>query len=167
MFTSIPDVNTMNDTMKSNWNAVVQPHDTVYFLGDFAFADQEKVRELLEELNGNIYLCRGNHDKPLNNFHKYFVDVFDLRTIKVADPDGKDSKYQHIALCHYPLHSWDKQFHNSWHLHGHCHGKVPFDPKLKRLDVGVDAHNFTPISYEQVKTIFKTGVLKHPIIELE
>jgi calcineurin-like phosphoesterase family protein len=145
-------VEEMNETMISNWNSKVGHQDTVYFLGDFAFADQTKVKWLLETLNGNIHLCRGNHDKPLNNFHSYFTSVFDLKTIKIQD-QTIEGGIRPIVMCHYPLLSWDRQRYQSIHLYGHCHGSIKFDPKIRRLDVGVDVHNFAPISFEEVLAI--------------
>ena len=50
-----------------NWNSVVTPDDTVFHLGDFCFGNGYKWYEILGQLNGHIYLIRGNHDdKNLN-----------------------------------------------------------------------------------------------------
>lgn len=56
----------MNHIMIQRWNEVVKPGDVVYHLGDFAFfkkRDIDKVKELLQTLNGVKYLVIGNHDK--------------------------------------------------------------------------------------------------------
>ena len=145
-------VTEMDEGLIKNWNIKVKQQDTVYFLGDFAFAQQDRCKELLEQLNGNIYLCRGNHDKPLRSLYKYFVDVFDLRTISIEDPDAA------IVLCHFPLLTWDKQRYNSIHLHGHCHGGLTLDKKVRRLDVGVDAWNYAPVSYDEIKQFLKDNM---------
>jgi calcineurin-like phosphoesterase family protein len=145
----------MNETMVENWNSVVGPQDNIFLLGDLAFAKPEITVEILKRLNGNIYLIRGNHDYHWNFkiLDKYFVWIKDLAEILVPDVDIQGG-YRSITLCHYPLLSWNKISYSSWSLHGHTHGNIPYDPKFNRLDVGVDSHNFTPISYLQIKEIF-------------
>jgi calcineurin-like phosphoesterase family protein len=149
-------VDEMNETLLTNWNAKVKPQDTVYFLGDFAFAPHDKVKAILDQLNGNLHLCRGNHDKPLNSLHHYFTSVFDLKTIMIQDPTCING-VQPIVLCHYPLLTWDRQRYGAIHLHGHTHGNIKYDSKVKRIDVGVDNWNFTPVSYEEIKLFLSTN----------
>lgn len=55
------DVEEMNETMVRNWNAIVGPEDTVYHLGDFAFAARA-VEIFTPKLNGKKILIAGNHD---------------------------------------------------------------------------------------------------------
>lgn len=51
----------MNEDFIQKWNAVVNPSDEVYYLGDFSLStDALKIRE---HLNGTVYLIPGNHDK--------------------------------------------------------------------------------------------------------
>lgn len=145
-----PDIELMNETMINNWNAKIKQQDLVYFLGDFGFADQSKLKAILEKLNGNIHLIRGNHDKPLNSLHKYFTSVHDLLTISVPDEDATGG-IQFIQMCHYPMISWDRMYYKSWQLHGHTHGNLKFDPRFRRVDVGVDNWNFSPVSYSEIK----------------
>jgi hypothetical protein len=42
-----------------------------------------------------------------------------------------------------------------WQLYGHSHGTLSDDEMALSFDVGVDCHNFYPISYEEVKEIMK------------
>lgn len=55
-------VEEMNDAIVHLWNAVIQPGDTVYHLGDFAMGQKVLWPEHRALLNGNIHLIRGNHD---------------------------------------------------------------------------------------------------------
>jgi calcineurin-like phosphoesterase family protein len=150
------DADEMNETIVANWNSKVGQRDNIFLLGDVSFANSDRTEEVLKRLNGNIYLIRGNHDHPRNigKLGKYFTWERDLATIEIPDTDYKTG-YQPVVLSHYPMERWDRQHHGSWMLHGHCHGTLPFNPSLKRLDVGVDVHNFTPISYSEIKTIFE------------
>ena len=36
-------------------------------------------------------------------------------------------------------------------LHGHVHSSQPTDGQYRRYDVGVDANNYTPVRWEQIK----------------
>src|SRR3990167_7246288 len=52
----------MNRALIDNWNSRVQKSDEVYLLGDVSFAAAEYTKHMLEQLNGKIYLIKGNHD---------------------------------------------------------------------------------------------------------
>jgi calcineurin-like phosphoesterase family protein len=72
--------------------------------------------------------------------------------IQVPDPDAPRG-VRDITLLHYALRVWNKSHYSSWHLYGHSHGSLPDDPNSMSFDVGIDCHNYTPISFEQVKAI--------------
>lgn len=86
------------------------PDDTLWIVGDFcmegrfdfakAYRDRIKCR--------NVHLVWGNHDK--RSIRPLFGQVLEQGMVKV---DG-----QNIWLNHYPMRSWDKSFHGSWHLYG-------------------------------------------------
>ena len=52
-------------------------------------------------------------------------------------------------LAHYAQRTWHGAFRGSWHLFGHSHGNL--GPYLKSIDVGVDVHNFLPVSFSERK----------------
>ncbi len=142
------DVVEMNNTMIDNWNKVVGKHDTVYHLGDFCFGREDYEFDLyFKKLNGDIIFIEGNHDKlAKRNRHKFF-NYHKLHEIIHGDAG------QPIVLCHYAMRVWNKSHRGSWHLYGHSHGTLTDDPTSLSFDVGVDCHNFTPISFEQVAEI--------------
>jgi calcineurin-like phosphoesterase family protein len=140
-----------------NWNEVVGEKDTVYHLGDFAFTKQARIVEILEQLNGIIHLIRGNHDRKIKgHLETKFVSIKNYCEISIEDEE-MDHK-QMIVMSHYPFESWNKKHWRSFCLHGHTHGTSP--SMLSRLDVGVDSHNYYPISYEEVKTIITKDALQ-------
>lgn len=52
-----------DEAIIKNWNEVVSKNDTVIHLGDiYMTANHEKGCRLINRLNGNIILIRGNHD---------------------------------------------------------------------------------------------------------
>ena len=131
-------VEEMDETMIENWNAKVKPNDTIYHLGDFSFS--KNPQQYFKRLNGRKILIRGNHDGLAivdlgwDGVHHYYE-------LKV----GK----QLIVLFHYGMRVWNGSHHGSWHLYGHSHGKLPSSGLS--FDAGVDCHNFSPISYDEVK----------------
>jgi calcineurin-like phosphoesterase family protein len=153
------NVDEMDEALVANWNAVVQPNDTVYLVGDVSFHRHEKTLALLSRLQGNIGLILGNHDKKLKpEALRRFAFVKDMYTAKIEDPDaGKHSNgVQRIVLCHYALRVWEASHYGAWSLYGHSHGSLPDNPRVKAFDVGVDCHDYRPISYERVKEIMAT-----------
>ena len=163
-FSSIEE---MNDTIINNWNSVVKENDIVFHLGDFCFCGSDKFKELIEKLNGKIYLILGNHDlKTIKQWHETkFEGVYQQMCIKI---DGKK-----IYLNHFPFLCYAGTYYRYedavWQLFGHVHSsdknKNGLDnQRLSMLfptqyDVGVDNNNYTPISFEEVKNIIETQML--------
>lgn len=71
------DVSHMNEAIISNWNRVVGPEDIVFHLGDFCLGGSAEWINVLNRLNGKIYLISGNHDiKNLRqNYTQYFEHI--------------------------------------------------------------------------------------------
>lgn len=141
----------MDEEMIRRWNETVSEDDTVYHLGDFGFhSTAEQLNPILSRLNGHIHLVLGNHDysPDIESFAYWRITSFqDYLKIRIAG--------QNIVLCHYPLSEWDGSFGGAWHLYGHAHNQWPTSP-WKRLDVGVDGHDFYPWSMEQLKAVMDT-----------
>jgi len=136
--------NEMNEALIANWNKTVGQKDTVYCLGDIAFVTSEdRLRELIGRLNGHIHLIRGNHDN--RKIFKKAADVFaSIRELNKITWDK-----QKIILCHYSMRVWDCSHRGSWHLYGHSHGLLPGHGKS--FDVGVDAWDYKPVTFSQVR----------------
>ena len=152
-------VDEMNGTLIKNWNSVVKPDDIVFHLGDFALGDSTVWNSLLDKLQGHIYLICGNHDHKIldsSNISKRFEAVADQMMI---DVDG-----QKILLNHYPFFTYSTSRQTVWQLFGHVHSN-PYtssddSSKLQYLwpiqyDVGVDNNYYSPISFNQLKTIIQ------------
>jgi calcineurin-like phosphoesterase family protein len=150
----------MNEMLIKRYNEVVKPDDLVYHLGDFAFCGSQKANAILEQLPGRKFWILGNHDMGLmKQVAHHFEWVRDYYKLKV-ELEREGVKYvQPIVLCHFPILSWDNMSHGSWHLHGHCHGSLP-DSGVKRIDVGVDCHNWYPISLERVTKLMALRAVK-------
>ena len=142
-------VEEMNEGLITNWNSVVKQQDTVYIVGDVIFAKDISIAEsIFKRLHGSKVLIAGNHDKHMlkqERFRALFQSVHQLLEIKIGTQD--------ITLCHYAMRVWNKSHHSAYHLYGHSHGSMPDDPHSLSIDVGVDCHNYTPISFDQVSEI--------------
>lgn len=67
------DKDDMNEGLIRNWNSVVTGEDTVFVLGDVAFCNKSKAKELVSRLNGRKILIMGNHDRVKSP--KYWEEV--------------------------------------------------------------------------------------------
>jgi len=144
-------VDRMDETLVDKWNKKVDVTDTVYHVGDVLFHTPEKAVRLLDRLNGKKILIFGNHDKTIKQSAEVrakFERCYDYHELKVGD--------QMIVLSHYAHLVWNKSHHGSWMLHGHSHGGLVYPFESKMIDVGCDAHQYAPISYDEVKKIMDT-----------
>lgn len=129
--------------MVANWNRVVDHEDTVYHLGDFGDYDRA------QDLNGNIHLLFGNYERDgiggaiTDKQRELFSSIMDGKFVFLARPL--------LLLTHEPSHMQGLYLPENGYfgLFGHIHEKQ----KVKRnaLNVGVDVHNFTPVSMETVE----------------
>lgn len=155
------NVEEMDETMIANWNRVVGENDIVFHLGDFCMGGSAKWTNVLNRLNGKIYLIIGNHD--MKNLKQSYSDRFE----KVAMQMYIEVDKQKIYLNHCPFLCYGGAYRDTWQLFGHVHtnkNNTGIDaPRLEMLfpaqyDVGVDNNNFTPVSFEQVKAIIQKQV---------
>lgn len=140
-------VEEMNETIVTNWNSVVEKGDLVYILGDFAmrWQDPKQVYDILERLNGQKFLVRGNHDRLHKDakFRSYFEFIKDYETV---NDDGRM-----VVLFHYPIEDWNGRFRGSYHLFGHIHqNEKNAHPMPRRYNVSVDVNNYTPQTLNQL-----------------
>lgn len=89
----------MNETIIANWNSVVGPDDIIFHLGDFCLGGSAEWINVLNRLNGKIYLIAGNHDiKDLRqNYTKYFEQITMQMHIEV------DKQKIYLSHCSLPL----------------------------------------------------------------
>ena len=124
------------------WNSTIERKDIVYIVGDFAFGNKIMVTKLLGKLRGQKHLILGNHDASSSKLTNYFESM-----TQIKDLSFKASVYPFLkkdfdlALCHYPLVSWNRKNYGACMVHGHCHGRVDeYNVKTGdlRADVGID-----------------------------
>lgn len=133
-FESVPE---MDYKMISMWNSQVDPQDIVYHLGDFCLGNYERTIEILQRLNGQIILIKGNHD-----YSKTWDKIMKRNDSLVAEfhPIGHKIKHMknEIWLTHYPFEIGVRP--RKWSLHGHIHSNE--STYINQINVGVDSPHF-------------------------
>jgi calcineurin-like phosphoesterase family protein len=135
----------MDQQMVERWNALIEPGDEVWHLGDFAVRQSpERVTSLLAALHGRKHLIVGNNDDAAVTCCGGWSSVQSYAEVTV---DGRK-----LVLCHYPFRTWRDMGRGAINLHGHSHGRLK--PLPRQFDVGVDAWEFRPVA---VADILATG----------
>ena len=143
----------MDETLVSNWNNKVPKNGSVFVIGDVGFYSQ-KDNNIMKRLNGKIYHIIGNHDKDMSQYGHLFEWSKHYYELKVRLSNNKKDNKK-IILCHYAMRVWNGSHYGNYMLFGHSHNTLPDDPNALSIDVGVDCHNFTPLSYDDVEAIMK------------
>lgn len=113
----------MNQYMIDQWNRKVVQKDEVYILGDLSFAKGRETNDLLNKLNGKLYLIVGNHDNFLRD------KEFDMERFVWIKPYAEISDNgRKVVLSHYPVFCYNGQYRISkagnpkaYMLYGHVH----------------------------------------------
>ena len=114
------NVDEMNKVLVENWNSVVSSGDIVYVLGDMFWCNLNISLPILNGLNGQKFLIKGNHDRCNDSrFLKKFVKVTEYLEV---DDDGRK-----IVLCHYPIPCFKNHFYGWYHLYGHVHSSFEWN----------------------------------------
>ena len=132
-------IEAMNSALVSNWNSVVMPRDTVWFLGDFAMGPVDEAHKIFKKLNGNKHLVRGNHDK---------ASIADWGWGSVSDQKMITVDGQRVFLSHYPTLEWPGYYQDVVHLYGHVHGNRTVPGRA--ADVGVDVWGYRPVQLSDI-----------------
>ena len=154
-FTSVDE---MNAEIIKRWNEVVYPDDDVYVLGDLILGNVEEGLKLIAKLNGYLHIIRGNHDTDTKASR--YLELPNVVSVEFATV----YKYKKAIfwLSHYPTVTANYDDDKPWAQHlvclfGHTHQVSPFYEVIKHAgenpymyNVGMDAHNCTPISIEKI-----------------
>lgn len=177
-------INEHNDYIIKQWVKTVSHDDTVYVLGDVAlggFEDFPKSIKIFSWLPGKKMLIPGNHDKIWSGNsiayrdknRNYYVDAgFTIMPENhIIDFPLSETETTQVLLSHVPYAShlterdtrraekFKKQTPTDEGLpliHGHTHSRVKLNGHPKSFHVGVDAHNFTPVSETEIREWLKT-----------
>ena len=148
----------MDQTLITNWNAVVPDDGIVVHCGDFMLphdCDVKEYMKYLNKLNGRVLLLRGNHDRiPLMTTNEKLISVQDIAIVEV---EGVKIYAQHYPCC---------AFNGDYQVFGHIHtlsdgtaygldGDVNEKLRKNQYDVGVDQNGYKPISFWELCDIWR------------
>lgn len=134
------NMDTMVTALIRNYNDLVGVTDTVYFVGDLVFNTHwTHVKALLDRMNGQKILVRGNHDQYSNKKYK--------------DCGFSEVAYQLWVEGYLVVHSPADNYFNCKCICGHVHEH--WRQQGKTVNVSVDAWDFRPVSLNQINEIFK------------
>lgn len=173
------DMLEMNEEIRDRHNQVFDKDSIVFNLGDALLVPRlansketdpyylRQAESLLSTFKGKIFYLPGNHEAQLDLIRRQWKIIPQLYEVSIDDPDAQKGK-QSIVLCHYALRTWSRAHHGSWHLYGHSHAglKNDFGDLMQdyqytlSMDVGVDANDFYPYLYEDVKVHMSTKTFR-------
>lgn len=150
-------VEEMDTDLIKRWNEKIPKNGMVIHGGDLSMnlSKGELYAKYLKHLNGKIiFQVIGNHDRKLENHlynNKPKNDSFgDKCLITVKDP-GFEYGYKKIVVNHFPELSWYHKEKGAWHVFGHVHGNL-IHPHKNAVDITIDANDYYPISYSELKS---------------
>lgn len=179
-------VQEMNEALIENFNALVRPEDTVWFLGDVAMGQLAESLPLVARMHGHKFLVLGNHDRPSKLYHhktpekramfasmyaQYFAAQYEQAAFY---PFGsEDPMFGSPCLLHHlPYrdpnfvdHAYEGRYEEHMPeddgktvlLHGHVHGA--WKRKGPRMvNVGVDVWDYRPVHLDQIRELLRTPV---------
>ena len=137
----------MRNKLLENYNDLVPKDGTCFFIGDMAMigtSQWEKMKALLNKMNGTKHLILGNHDeiKPFRYIDCGFTSVHTslVITMQIGVYEVK------FCLNHDPC-VWDLVPDDVILLCGHVHNLFKILPDKNVVNVGVDVWNFKPITF--------------------
>jgi calcineurin-like phosphoesterase family protein len=137
------NVEAMNEHIIDKHNSVVKPNDKIYMVGDFCFSN--KYIHLLDRMNGEKVLIKGNHDTlKLSQYQPYFKDI------------RGSHQFSGILMTHIPIHP-ESLARWGLNIHGHLHSnKVKLEDGAldkRYFNVSMECIDYTPISLEEIKKL--------------
>lgn len=142
------NIEEMESVMVSNWNSVVKNDDTTYILGDFCWNKESEWIRILDSLNGNKVLIRGNHDiKEMSaTLKRKFIDIKDYKEIT--------DNQRHVIMSHYPIMFYKGAYDpNCYMLCGHIHLTRENDFLLNWKKIIQDSRSERGDSYGQIYNV--------------
>lgn len=154
----------MTSAILKNTNAVVEPGDRLWIIGDVFFGSKDKQVALVKQYRNSIKkgvevrIVRGNHDE-YNLIASHFADKNTQRANESEHEFKQRCRHegmkpnqplvyeqvliridqQKIFLNHYPMRSWDCARHGAWNLYGHVHDLFGYEDNGK-LSPFFEAH---------------------------
>lgn len=120
----------------ANWNLHIQPGEIVLPLGDLAFGKKENTESLIPQLNGKLFLLRGNHDRRSVAFYQA------LGITLVEDPYRMETDTGLLLVfSHRPIVPLPPEVLN---LHGHIHNSPAPELGARHVNLSIEVRQYRP-----------------------
>lgn len=136
------NVKDMNEQLIKNWNEVVNDEDLIIIVGDFYAGNRIFLRQLVESLNGEKILVKGNHDFKYR-YRKLIedskIEVYNRLEVMYK---GKKLLFTHVAedVCS-----------DTINIHGHYHRKLlPSGFSGTYYNVCVEHNDYKPVAIDKI-----------------
>lgn len=164
------DVGHMNWALIERWNALVQPADTVWVLGDVAMGRIVDTLPLVGQLAGHKRLLAGNHDRCWDGHGPRaaeWIDRYEDAGFEEIHQGSIDLNVggHDVLACHFPYRgdSQDEDRYpearpideGRWLLHGHVHEQWRQHDHM--INVGCDAWACRPINTATIAALIDAG----------
>lgn len=172
----------MHRVLINNYNATVPEDGLCYFVGDMGMGQYDKLKKVMDQLQGTKVAVIGNHDKNVNTLYRMGFDCVvhglvlwianeqvtvthcPLRDTYREDtskmPGDHPNWYKEKQHQQYCIPNWG-QYHLSGHIHSPNRGQ---SKKIlgRQMDIGVDANNFKPVNIKEIESwIARTRDIKY------
>lgn len=148
-------VEEMNQELIKRHNKIVNKNDIVYVLGDLCLGGEEsleKNKQLIESMNGKLYIAIGNHctNKRIEMYKT-------LKNVEAVDYGFRLSyKKMTFWLTHYPTIVVNYDDKPNYNIHGHTHDTVHFHKEWPHcFDVSPETNNCYPMALDEIVNLIK------------
>lgn len=134
-------VEEMDEALINNWNSVVSKDSIGIMLGDLSFHSISKTSDIVQRLNGTLWLITGNHDSASLELYKSmgFYHVYDKPVIYM----------DYFILSHKPLYINENMPYIN--IFGHVHSQKQYvDFSTQSYCVSVERIGYKPILFNQI-----------------
>lgn len=182
------DMDHMIEVLVKRYNATVPENGVCYFVGDMGNKPAQ-IKKVMDRLHGTKILILGNHDKDMSAMYNAGFDAvlygavlyyknqrITISHCPLLDTYREDTSimtaYKDKGLDEFPAwHGNDRPKHRSLsfknegqiHISGHIHSqKSRSQSKMiegRQIDIGVTAHNYTPVSMSYIESLIDKGLL--------
>lgn len=162
-FTSVEE---MNETIVERHNKVVPDNRNflTIHVGDMFWHTMTgpEALAILSRLNGRHAFLYGNHDELMAKSDILRMGFEWVRgENKVPSGHLLNFNKHKLTLSHFAQRVWEGSHKGHWHCYGHSHNALP--GLGKSFDIGVDGHDFTPWSLEEIEQRMETLQPHHTI----
>lgn len=147
------DTTEMDKAIIDKHNEVVTTSDVSIHCGDFTLHGSQYAERIIRQLNGIHIFITGSHDRWMENINRM------INGKPISLPGYVyERKFgsQYLVACHYAMRVWPRSHYGSIQVYGHTHGRL--EGIGRQLDVGVDSHNFYPVSLDQIIELTKNNL---------